>query len=159
MLHLHLIRHAKAAVNSKSGSDIDRQLAPKGIRQLLSLQDYLQKSEHQVSEIYVSSAKRTRETYNGIKDHFKCVVHFKNELYLASLQELHQLVSGINDNHKSILIIGHNGGLSELASYYAGDHIQLPTCAYIHLVFDLDSWDLISPETGRIIESYFPSGD
>ena len=159
MLHLHLIRHAKAVVNSKSGKDIDRQLGPKGLRQLENLNDYLKKSGNQVSETYVSSAKRTRETYKEIKEMETGEVFFKNALYLASQREMHHLIAGLNDNNKSVMIIGHNGGISELASYYLGDHIQLPTCAYMHIEFDLDSWELVSLETGRLVEHYFPSGD
>jgi len=159
MLHLHLIRHAKAAVNSSSGRDIDRPLGPKGARQLQNLYDYFKKNKIQMSEINVSAAKRTRETYKGIKDLFNGEAQYKNELYLASKKELHQLVRSFNNSNKSVMIIGHNEGLSELASFYVGDHIQLPTCAYMYIEFDLNSWDLVSADTGRIVEHYFPSGD
>lgn len=159
MLHLHLIRHAKSVINSNSGKDIDRKLDPKGLRQIQNLNDYLKKSKIQVSETYVSSAKRTRETYKGIKEIETGKVFFRSDLYLASQKEMHQLITGLNDNNKSVMIIGHNGGISELASFYVGDLIQLPTCAYMHIEFDLDSWELVSSETGRLVDHYFPSGD
>lgn len=158
MLHLYIIRHAKASSNSNSGRDVDRPLNSKGLNQLQNLHIYLAKNKPIISEINVSSAKRTRETYKGLKNLLDSTVLFKDELYLASRDELNKLISNFNNN-RPVMIIGHNDGLSDLVSYYVGDHIQLPTCAYIHLEFDLESWDLVSIDTAKIADSYFPSGD
>jgi phosphohistidine phosphatase len=82
-------------------------------------------------------------------------VSFHKELYLAGLEELLQFIWNLK-SQKDIFIIGHNEGLSELASYLSGSFIHLKTCGYIQLEFVCESSEEMSKDCGIIRESFRP---
>lgn len=158
MIELHLLRHAKTERSSTSGKDFDRKLADKGKRQLLHLNAHF--NEHCLSPdvILVSAAKRTRETLSAIKTHFTVPVHILEDLYLASHQEILSILAKFN-KHNSILVIGHNDGISNLATYLTEYDIQLPTCGYVKIALDLSSFEELSRSTGILANQFFPSAE
>lgn len=54
------------------------------------------------------------------------------------------------------MIIGHNNGLSELASYFTEEFIDLSTCEYICITFDIQSWKETSKGNGIISDRFHP---
>ena len=148
---LHFLRHAKTNQVSPTGRDFDRELLPRGYEQLSELKSKLAQSPITVTRVFCSSAKRTRQTWTEIADLFpNATISFHDELYLASASELLTFLSSKNSPQTSLLI-GHNEGLSDLATYLTGSDIHLKTCGYLQLSFPFDHSGFISASTGTSI--------
>ena len=155
-MKLHLLRHAKTEVSSSSGKDFDRELMTKGIIQANLMGQYLMNSDLNIRETYCSEAVRTSQTLSIISKFVVCgKISLQNDLYLADRETLLAIIWKIK--HKGdLLIIGHNDGLSQLASYFADQYIHLKTCGYVCLEFRADSWKETSIGTGSVIADYRP---
>jgi phosphohistidine phosphatase len=154
MLQLNLIRHAKTETQSNSGRDFDRELMPKGREQAEILAAFLQENGIQLGNVFCSTAARTKETAAFITDTTVCHIDFFDELYLASCSELKQFIAQQND--QTITIIGHNEGISELASILSGELCVLQTAGFIQLQIELEDWALLSQETALITTRFRP---
>jgi phosphohistidine phosphatase len=111
----------------------------------------LAQSQIAVTRVFCSSAQRTRQTWTEIADLFpSATISFHDELYLASASELLTFLSSKNSPQTSLLI-GHNEGLSDLASYLTGSDLHLKTCGYLQLSFPFDHSGFISANTGTSI--------
>lgn len=155
-MKLHLLRHAKTEVNSVSGKDFDRALMNKGIIQANLMGQYLRNRSIKNHDTYCSDAMRTRQTLTIISQLIDCKkINFKNELYLADREILLALLWRIK-HKKDLLIIGHNDGLSQFASYLTDLPVHLKTCGYLCIEFQADSWKETSMGTGTIVDDYRP---
>ena len=105
--------------------------------------------------IFCSSAKRTRQTLKEVqkKFNFDNKIEFKDELYLASMAEMFDFVSNLSSENDA-LIIGHNNGISDLITYLTDDFIDVPTCTFVTLSFDVDNWNEISKGLAKM-DVYF----
>ncbi len=66
-----------------------------------------------------------------------------NKLYGASLDTLIRYLATQDAGFNSILIVGHNPGLTEFANYLVPDVTNnLPTAGVLSVQFDSDDWDL-----------------
>lgn len=153
-MKLHLLRHAKTNQISPTGKDFDRELLPKAYEQLQEFREFYTQNPFQVGHILCSSAVRTRQTLDQIKDLFADVpVTFLDELYLASAGELLKIINELQ-SPEDILLIGHNEGISELASELSATFILLKTCGLVSLEFPFESSAMVSKETGVLVGSF-----
>ena len=153
-MKLHLLRHAKTNQISPTGKDFDRELLPRGLEQLQEFKEFYAKHPFQVGRVLCSGAVRTRQTFSEIKSLFANVpLTFLNELYLASSGELLQIINQ-SQSTTDLLIIGHNEGISDLASELSGAFHLLKTCGYVCLEFPFESSALVSKETGVIVGGF-----
>ena len=68
----------------------------------------------------------------------------EDRLYLASLDKLLDVVSEQDAAFNSIVVVGHNPGLTELANHLLpGVTESIPTCGIVSLNIETDSWDLL----------------
>lgn len=153
-MKLHLLRHAKTNQISPTGKDFDRELLPKAYEQLQEFREFYTQNPFQVGHILCSSAVRTRQTLDQIKELFADVpLTFLNELYLASAGELLKIINALQ-SPEDILLIGHNEGISELASELSAAFILLKTCGLVSLEFPFESSAMVSKETGVLVGSF-----
>lgn len=156
-MKLHLLRHAKTEERSSSGRDIDRKLLPKGIAQATELRSFL--NDLRGLNLHCSTATRARQTLDILVEEREIgSVFFTEDLYLCSHLDLLHYLNGI-EGQKDILLVGHNNGISDLATYLTGQFIDLKTCGYVCLEFKLDSWQEISKETATVLQVYRPEVD
>src|SRR5690606_6339952 len=70
-------------------------------------------------------------------------LHREERLYLAGLDQLLEVLAEQDAGFNSIVIVGHNPGLTELASYLLpGVTDDIPTCGLVSLAIDTDDWNL-----------------
>ena len=63
-------------------------------------------------------------------------------LYLASLDGLLDVIVAQDESISSLMIVGHNPGLTSLVNYLSpGLTDNLPTCGIVSVSADTDSWD------------------
>jgi phosphohistidine phosphatase len=156
MIKLMLLRHAKTENQSNTGLDFDRKLALKGQRQAKSMATHLSKLDLTDTVVFCSDAKRTVQTFEYLReqnDLTSYIIH--HDLYLASRETLFNQLCTQNGDFP-ILLIGHNDGLSDLASYLTGDYIHLNTCKLLILDVHAEDWSELTQGGCTISGMYRP---
>jgi phosphohistidine phosphatase len=161
MKTLTLLRHVKTNKAENGQADFDRGLHEKGKQQIDILKRYFEISLGSTPvDVHCSSSKRTRSTLNGIASALTIAQkEFEKKLYLADVSTLLVYINKITSPNDHLLIIGHNEGLSDLASYLGNDRIHLSTGALISFEFDAAIWGEVSIANGRLSGHFSPQGD
>jgi phosphohistidine phosphatase len=155
-MKIHLLRHAKTEQLSTSGKDFDRKLKDRGVLQSKEMAQFLSSNDIHGLETWCSTAKRTRQTLTYLSDTLKpSKLEFMDDLYLCEQETFLKKLWDLN-RANDLFIIGHNDGLSDLASYFADEMIHLSTCEYICFSFSADSWAELSRGTGIIVNRFRP---
>lgn len=152
---LYLLRHAAAENTSPSGKDFDRHLTSIGIEQAILLGEYVSTLNLNETEFHISSSQRTQETANYALINCTNHIDFHDELYLTSSKDLLNYIN-IQNSSKNILILGHNEGISTLASYLTDQYIGLNTANCVIISFDCKNSNEISGGMGKIIDYFRP---
>ena len=113
---LVLVRHAKSSWDDATVPDHDRPLAGRGHKALRRMQAHLEDRRIRPDVVLCSSARRTRETLDGIRDglggHPR--VEIEDAVYGADAEDLLARLALIDDDIKRVLVIGHNPGIADL---------------------------------------------
>ncbi|HJX99864.1 MAG TPA: histidine phosphatase family protein [Streptosporangiaceae bacterium] len=117
---LILLRHAKS--DWPDVPDRDRPLAKRGRRDAPRIGRWLDEHGYQPDVVVVSDAARTRQTWDLVAPELggSPAVHFEPRAYAASALTLLYLAQELPARYRTALLIGHNPGLSELATSLAG---------------------------------------
>lgn len=155
-MNLFLIRHAKTEKTAISGKDFDRELAEKGRLQAKKLNIFITKFDFNDVEIWCSDAVRTKQTLSYIDTQFQSTnIEFKNELYLAPSTSIKEQIWN-TESERDLLIIGHNEGISDIATYFLGEDIHLKTATFIQISFEAKSRQEWSTDLGKILTVFRP---
>ena len=155
-MNLFLVRHAKTEKIAVSGKDFERELAEKGRLQAEILNNFITKYDFDDVDIWCSDAVRTKQTLSYFDTQFPSTnIEFKNELYLASATEVKELIWN-TESDKDLLVIGHNEGISDIASYFLGEDIHLKTATFIQISFEAKSRQEWSADLGKIQTIFRP---
>ena len=156
MKKLWLLRHAEASFTNSS--DFARPLTQDGILTVEALCRSLSGVNKPIDKIVASPSKRTHATAKILKRvHFPHLnIDFVDSIYDATAEWLFRLVNNFADADQHILLVGHNPGLSDLASYLVGNqYINFTPGTLISLEFDLDHWYEVSGGTALLDESIY----
>ena len=78
-------------------------------------------------------------------------------LYLASPADIRSLLRTVPDKAETVMIVGHNPGLEELAALLTGERQDLPTAALAQIVLPIDRWrDLTLSTRGTLVGHWRP---
>ncbi|PWH86841.1 SixA phosphatase family protein [Brumimicrobium oceani] len=136
-MRLYLLRHGDAEKESKAGKDFDRGLTELGRKQVERVKNRLENdySDREFT-VFCSAAQRTRETWQIIAPVVEVEeLEFLDDLYLAERTQLLNFIWNVNHPTEDVLIIGHNKGISDLASYLLDERIMLPTSGFLVIDF------------------------
>ena len=116
---LILLRHAKS--DWPDVPDRDRPLAKRGRRDAPRIGRWLDEHGYQPDVVVVSDAARTRQTWDLVAPRLggSAAVHLEPRAYAASALTLLYLAQELPARYRTALLIGHNPGLSELATSLA----------------------------------------
>jgi phosphohistidine phosphatase len=119
---LYLLRHAKSSWDDAGLADHDRPLAPRGRKATKLIAEHLRREKIKPDLILCSSARRARETLDGISAPFgeDVRVEFEKELYGASERDLLDRLHRVPDEVGSAMLVGHNPAMHALALNLAG---------------------------------------
>lgn len=116
MERLILMRHGKAERHAKNGGDFERALADSGRADAAVMGRVLAAAGLAPDLLLVSSARRTRETAEQIIDSFeKTRVEHLRDLYHADPEDIVQAVDDHGEAATTVMVVGHNPGLHDLA--------------------------------------------
>ncbi len=128
-MRILFIRHADASPNAQQ--DFDRELSAKGLRQVAEVAKSLEQLALGSFDIYISSSKRTVQTWNEIAQTLSVTntVNKIDDLYNADIEVYQEIIA--NSNHSNLLFVGHNPGISMIASVISGGELELSTGAWV----------------------------
>jgi phosphohistidine phosphatase len=116
MDRLILLRHGKAEPDSTSGDDFDRRLAPRGAHESARMAAQLADMGFRPDVVLVSPAARTRDTWGAASEAFPpAEARFEDHLYHADSQAIRAAVEAAGEGCATVMVVGHNPGLQELA--------------------------------------------
>lgn len=156
---LILTRHAKSSWDDPTMSDHDRPLNRRGLRSALELGDWLASRGYEPEEVLCSTARRTQETWARVASatlEVRPLIRMEPGLYHASPDQMLQLLR--RASHPTVMMIGHNPGIAELAAQLPArppmnpDFRRYPTCATLVVDFQCDSWAEIRPGEGSVMD-------
>ena len=120
---LHLLRHAKSSWDDTDLADHERPLAPRGLKASQLIAAHVQTAGIAPELVLCSTALRARQTLAALVPVLDGDVEIRLEgaLYGAGRLEVLARVREVDDAVSSLLVIGHNPTLHELALFLSGD--------------------------------------
>jgi len=161
MRRLLLFRHAKAERSQPGMEDRTRKLEERGRRDAAKIGAYMASHALIPDQVMTSPSSRTQETWKfaaaAIRTPLK--VSEVERLYDATAHTILGVVKAAAPATHTLLIVGHNPGLHELATMLvaSGDidarerlREKLPTSGLAIIDFPLDDWGKLHPQCGRL---------
>jgi phosphohistidine phosphatase len=118
---LWLLRHAKASAGVDGLADRDRALTARGRGAASRIGGDLARRGARPELVLCSPSVRTRETLELVQKELGAPLEteFDDELYLASERQLEKRIEWVDDSVGSVMLVGHNPGMEELAKRLA----------------------------------------
>jgi phosphohistidine phosphatase len=170
MRQLLLLRHAKSSWDDPRLSDHARPLNARGRRAASGMAAAMRDLGLAPDIVLVSSARRTLQTLEALAPlDGSPLIEPMDDLYLAPWSRLLQELRGVRETVRSVLLIGHNPGLHELALAIAGPAAMAagtptarrlaegyPTGALCEFAIGLP-WHQLDPGGGRLLRFLTPA--
>ena len=168
MKRLYLLRHAQAMPIDGLCIDAERQLTPKGKDDAKALGGFMRRKNYKPDLIICSTARRTQQTQNQVIEALgsgSLETRSEKKIYDAYTSDLFSLIQNTSDTYQSLMLIGHNPAIYELAvllSNAGSDSVlgrlqngyQPASLSVIDL--SCDTWESAAPEAGTLIELVNP---
>ncbi|MDF2602600.1 MAG: histidine phosphatase family protein [Methylobacterium brachiatum] len=159
MRRLILLRHAKS--DRPAGvADHERPLNDRGRRAAPAVGAHLAEAGIKPDLALVSTATRTQETWQAVAAALGTPeMRSHREIYEAPAERILGVIRGAPDTAQTVIVVGHNPGLGDLATALAGAGprkertrlaTEFPTAAYAVIDFDTADWSAIGPGQGRL---------
>ncbi len=157
--HLYLLRHGHSPFGESP--DKERVLSEQGGCDVSAMGVQLKKKGIKPDFICCSTAQRTRQTAQHLIKSLAVhsdLIQYDERLYNANLESLIYFVRELDDHVGSVLIIGHNPGLSELVQFGDGESYcqnnnftGLTTSAFAHLEL-IVPWSQFNSDQSRVLD-------
>ncbi|MGV8978758.1 MAG: SixA phosphatase family protein [Cellulomonas sp.] len=164
---LVLLRHAKA----EHGGDLADHLRPLslvGRRQASGVGASLRAAGMVPDVVVCSSSVRTRQTWDLVRSALGAqpTLDLSDALYSAGVRTLLDLVRAVPTGARTVLVVGHEPTVSQVAATLAGPgsdepcvarvRIGMPTGSYSVLETDAD-WSGLEPDGARLVRLVTPA--
>jgi phosphohistidine phosphatase len=158
-----LLRHAKSAWGQPGLSDHERPLNKRGERAAEAMAEHIVHNAPRPDLILCSTAVRTRQTLAPLVHRLVSPappIALEKGLYLATEGELLVRLRAVAEEVRTVLLIGHNEGIGELAGALAGDgepnllallHEKFPTGALATLQLGEALWQDLAPGHAELL--------
>lgn len=162
MKTLYLLRHAKSSWSDSRLEDFERPLNGRGIKTAPRMATFMRDKDLRPDLALCSSATRAQQTWDLVSAVLGPDIPTKHlrSLYLAAPGRLLSIVQRQPDKAESLLLVGHNPGLEQLAARLAGAgsskaalaalHQKFPTAALAVLRFDVEHWADVAESAGKL---------
>jgi phosphohistidine phosphatase len=159
---LFVLRHAKSSWDDPGLDDHERPLAPRGHRAVRALHRHMQSNEIAPALVLCSSARRTRETLEGVKPGGEWLI--EPGLYRADAGTLIERLRQVANDIPSVMLIGHNPAVQMLVLRLADgaaeadvDQVRrkFPTGGLATLEFEC-AWNELGPGRARLSDLVRP---
>ena len=159
MKTLTLVRHAKSSWKHHGLSDRERPLNKRGKRDAPVMGKRAAAAGLRPSQIISSPAVRAWTTAKVFAKALKYPMEFlqrEDGLYLASLDNLLDVVATQDAGFNSLMLFGHNPGMTDFANYLVpGLTSNLPTAGVVSVNVECEDWMLYDrPPTELALHDY-----
>jgi phosphohistidine phosphatase len=159
MKTLILVRHAKSSWKELNLSDFKRPLNKRGKRDAPFMGKLMKKMKINPEVVISSPAVRALETARIICSELgipEKKIIFEKNIYEASQSELLSILTQTESNIDSLMMFGHNPGLTYLSNYLSGDNIDnIPTTGVVGLSFQ-GSWSELKERSCKLEYFEYP---
>lgn len=167
MRRLMLLRHAKSDWSLSGQRDHDRTLSARGRAAAPRIGAYLAQHALIPDCVLISTARRTRETWKLVSASLSTrpQTHFDERIYEAEPGDILDAIRDTSAACQSLLVIGHNPGLQDLALMLVRDGHQgdldrmtekFPTAGLAIIDIPIDDWAGLQPRSGRLASFITP---
>ncbi|OJJ20946.1 phosphohistidine phosphatase [marine bacterium AO1-C] len=166
MKTLILLRHAKSSWKDMSLADFDRPLNKRGKRDAPFMAQRFQEEGGNPDLILASPALRTKLTAEEFRQALGPTwtgkLEYQSEIYEAHYHTLLELIKLQSDDVQTLLLVGHNPGLTSLTNFFSSAYIEnVPTTGIVGFELNIDQWRHLSAELASLIffdfpKNYFP---
>ncbi len=144
MKTLYIVRHGKSSWDYDNIKDIDRPLKEKGILDADEMAGRLRDMGRKPERIISSPATRALHTATIFKRILQVPgtnFELDEDIYDASSEDLLEVIYGIPDSINSVMIFGHNPGMSHLTDMLTTLNLDhLPTTGLVIIDFETEKW-------------------
>jgi phosphohistidine phosphatase len=164
MKRLYLLRHAKSSWDDQTLADHDRPLASRGRRAAKVMAKHLERKGISPELVLCSPSTRTRQTLKRLAPGLgkNADVQIEPEIYAAPARDLLEVLHKVPDEVESVMLIGHNPGIQDLALSLAsaGSEIprlrsKFPTAALATLELN-GTWRELAPGSAELVSLVKP---
>lgn len=161
MKELILIRHAKSDWGNENLKDIDRHLSERGYSDAYALSAWYLKEQPLPDLILTSTAIRALNTAlifaRALAFNMADFV-IDETIYESTVTNLLQVIKEQENKKKSIMLFGHNPGITNLFNTLCTDDFfeAIPTCGIVKINFEINSWQEISNQNSKFSFCQFP---
>ncbi len=159
MKTLLLMRHAKSSWQDEGLADHDRPLNRRGQRDAPRMGQLLRHQQLLPDTIVCSTAQRAQTTARQVAEAagYNGPVVLDERLYLATANEILHAVRRLAGAGQTVLVVGHNPGMEQLVSHFAGKTEPFPTAALAQLQLEVPAWSQVDAQTpGRLAKLWRP---
>lgn len=154
MKYLYVMRHARAeSAMSLSHADSERRLTSEGEKDAQIIGSAMQQLHFRPELMLVSPALRTQTTarlFNAAFAQNPIPQQQVERLYNAPVQTLLETIHELPDQYQSMLLLGHNPGVSQLVQNLSDIPIPAMSAGSIYLLlFQVTQWSLIGSRNGE----------
>ena len=149
---LYLLRHAKSSWADESMRDFDRPLASRGREACGVIGAFIEEKGIDFDLVLVSTAVRTRETIELVKDRakFRGEVRYDERIYEATTSQLLEVISEVDDDRESVLLVGHNPGIEDLLALLTGQRVDVTTATFARIEINAPKWSANLANNGTL---------
>ena len=160
MKTLYIVRHAKSSWDDPRLDDFDRPLQKRGRKDAAVMGRRLKKARFSPERIITSPAKRAHKTVKLMASEMnypRDKIVRKRAIYEANVWTLLKAVRSQPDRFGSLMLAGHNPGITAFTNYLAAAGIEnIPTCGVAVIEFDCGSWKDVRRHGGKLMFFDFP---
>lgn len=154
MKRIILNRHAKSDWDNPELSDYERVLSKRGLSDAPLMAKKFAERNIKVDYLYSSSAVRAKTTAEYFIKELNLNQNnysFEREIYGSGTSFIRTNTQNLSDNIDCVMYFGHNPDFTSLITYYTGEIIgNLPTCGIAVIKFDVDYWNQINDNNGKL---------
>jgi phosphohistidine phosphatase len=149
-VRLIVMRHAKTG-QLPGGPDAERALTPRGHRDAAAAGRWLRGSDLVPDAVICSSARRTRQTWQDAAAQLGREVSCRvdERLYTAGTADLLEVIAETGPGTGTLLCVGHNPAVAQLAQDLTGQPLEFPTSA-IAVAMLAGPWAAVADRPGDL---------
>jgi phosphohistidine phosphatase len=156
---LYICRHAKSSWADPGMRDFDRPLNQRGLKDAPDMAQRFVERLEPVDLLVSSPAERAITT---AREYARTLLRENRlvqepRIYEASVPALLRIISNLPPDAHAVMLFGHNPGFTELVAHLSGQDIgNLPTSGIARVDVEVDDWDAVSRDTGRLVWLDYP---
>lgn len=167
MKRLTLLRHAKSGDDGTVARDFDRPLNAKGKRAARAIGRHMRDEALRFDVVLASPATRVAETLQEVESGYGAALspQWEKRIYLATSDELLDVVHAAPASADSLLLVGHNPGLEQLALQLVSSttdgprreiEAKYPTASLAEMTFAVGRWQDVTNDGGQLVRFVRP---